>query len=215
MRKTIMHVLMVGAAVFVAVVGQGDANSAALAAAPAPTSKAASERSDSTAATPEQLKREKGNASARMQQDRRRFPRQDISDAEALYQVANKNWRSAEAKESLQNMIDKYPQFNRTGCGILYLGQMSEGDARIKYLIEAVEKHSDCYYMNGVQVGAFGRYLLAHTYLDQGKNAEAQKLFDEIRKDYRNAVTHRGDSLIAVMNAEGKSMNAGTQPSAE
>jgi TolA-binding protein len=215
MRKTIMHVLMVGAAVFVAVVGQGDANSAALAAAPAPTSKAASERSDSTAATPEQLKREKGNASARMQQDRRRFPRQDISDAEALYQVANKNWRSAEATESLQKMIAKYPQFNRTGCGILYLGQMSEGDARIKYLTEAVEKHSDCYYMNGVQVGAFGRYLLAHTYLDQGKNAEAQKLFDEIRKDYRNAVTHRGDSLIAVMNEEGKTMKAGTQPSAE
>jgi len=213
MRRTFIHVL-IGLGGLLAVEAIGIAVPLA-AAAEGPATKLADGNAKPTAATPEQLKREKGNASSRLQQDRRRFPRQDISDAEALYQVANKNWRSAEAKESLQKMIAKYPQFNRTGCGILYLGQMSEGDERIKYLSQAVEKHSDCYYMNGVQVGAFGRYLLAHTYLDQGKNADAQKLFDEIRKDYPNAITPRGDSLIAVMNEEGKSMRAGTQPSAE
>lgn len=207
MRRTFIHVLVV-------VIGLSVADLAVVTA-QAPATKPTMEEDRSTAAAREQLDREKGNAKARMAQDRRRFAKDDLADAERLYQVANRNWRSKEAKESLEQMIAKYPQFNRTGCAILYLGQMSEGDDRVKYLTDAITKHGDCYYMNGVQVGAFGRYLLGHTYLDQGKPAEAQKLFDEIRKDYPNAVTHRGDSLVAVMNAEGKSMRAGTQPTAE
>jgi TolA-binding protein len=210
MRKTLIYAL-VGAAMFVAVEMGGNA----LAAVQATTSKTVSEKSSATAATPEQLKREKGNASSRMQQDRRRFPRPDVADAEAMYQAASKNWRSAEAKQGVRTMSAKYPRFNRTGCAIMYLGQMAEGEERVRYLSEAIAKHGDCYFGNGVQVGSFGRYLLGHTYLDQGKDAEARKLFEEIRADYPNALTPGGASLVAVMKAEGRSMQAGTQPSGE
>jgi TolA-binding protein len=178
-----------------------------------PTSNATTtvKSASTTAATPAQLARERENAKVRMQQDRRRFPKDDLADAERLYQVANKNWRSAEARESLKTMVSKYPDFNRTGCALLYLGQMAEGNDRESYLTDAI-KHGDCYYGNGVQVGAFARYVLGHTYLDQGKKAEAQKLFDEIRANYSNALTHSGDSLVAVMREEGQAMKAGTQP---
>jgi hypothetical protein len=210
MRKTLIHALAV-AAVFMAVEMHGNA----LGAVQATTSKTASEKSSSTAAPPEQLKREKGNAASRMQQDRRRFARQDVADAEAMYQAASKNWRSAEAKQGVRTMSAKYPQFNRIGCALMYLGQRAEGEERVRYLSEAIAKHGDCYFGNGVQVGSFGRYLLGHAYLDQGKDAEARKLFDEIRADYPNALTPGGASLVAVMKAEGKSMQAGTQPAGE
>jgi hypothetical protein len=74
MRKVLIHAL-VSAAVLVAVEMHGNA----LGAMQAQTSKPASEESGATAATPEQLKREKGNASSRMQQDRRRFARQGVA----------------------------------------------------------------------------------------------------------------------------------------
>jgi parallel beta-helix repeat protein len=192
--------------------GAPEAKPAAAREAPATKPAAAADKSgSSTAATPEQLERERANAKMRMQQDRRRFAKDDLADAEKLYQVANKNWRSAEARESLEKMVSKYPDFNRTGCALLYLGQMSEGKDRENYLKQAI-KHGDCYYGDGVQVGAFARYLLGHTYRDQGNKAEAQKLFDDIRTSFSSAITHGGDSLVAVMREEGQTMKAGTQP---
>jgi hypothetical protein len=50
-------------------------------------------------------------------------------------------------------------------------------------------------YGDGVQVGAYARYLLALYYKEKGDNTRANSLFDEIRKDYPLAVDHRGKSL--------------------
>ena len=196
MRRTFIHVL-IGLGGLLAVEAIGIAVPLA-AAAEGPATKLADGNAKPTAATPEQLKREKGNASSRLQQDRRRFPRQDISDAEALYQVANKNWRSAEAKESLQKMIAKYPQFNRTGCGLLYLSQYARGEEREKYLKQAVEDYSDCFYGNGVQVGAFARYLLGHHYRDNGDVEKGNALLKEVVEKYPTSVTHKGDQLAKI-----------------
>ncbi|MGB7160745.1 MAG: hypothetical protein WBD40_21960 [Tepidisphaeraceae bacterium] len=164
----------------------------------APTSK-----SDSpTAAPAAQRDRQRNLARARMRKDSAKYSRDQIAEAEALYQVANKNWRSDEARASLKTMIEKFPDLNRTGCAVLYLAQWSRGDEREQLLKQAIEKYGDCYYGNGVQVGAFARYLLGHHYRDQGKAAEADKSFEEIRKGYAEAITHGGDSLVAVMQED-------------
>jgi len=44
-----------------------------------------------------------------------------LDEAEQLYQVANRKWGTREAIESLQTMIKKYPNLDRTAaqCSIL------------------------------------------------------------------------------------------------
>jgi TolA-binding protein len=142
-------------------------------------------------------------ARERMRQDLQKHNRAQLGEAEQLYQVANKNWRSDEAKQSLQQMVEKFPDVNRTGCAVLYLGQMSEGEERERLLKDAAEKYGDCYYGNGVQVGAYARFLLAHYYRETGKADEAKQLFDEIRTKYPDAIDHRGRSLVAQIPAAG------------
>jgi tetratricopeptide (TPR) repeat protein len=110
--------------------------------------------------------------------------------------VANKQWKSPEAREALEKLIQKYSKANRTGCAVLYLGQMSDGEEKEKYLKKAIEEFSDCWYGNGVQVGAMARFLLAGYYQQTGQEEEAARLYGEIREQYPNAVTHDGKSLI-------------------
>ena len=134
-------------------------------------------------------------ARQRMAQDSKKYTREQLREAEQLYQVANHNWRSPEAQESLKKMVEKYPDVNRTGCAILYLGQMSEGAEREKHLKEAIEKYSDCFYGNGVQVGAFARWLLGAYYQENNQPEKAKPLLDELLKDYPNAIGHHGELL--------------------
>lgn len=133
---------------------------------------------------------------ARIEQDRAKYNDQELSEIEKLYQVANRQWNSPEARESLRTLVEKYGQANRTGCAIMYLGQMTEDDEREKYLKKAISDFSDCFYGDGVQVGAYARFYLAYHYQRSGKDEEAQALFDEIRRDYPDAVDHKGRLLV-------------------
>ena len=145
-----------------------------------------------------QIDKEIAKARARMRQDGRKYSAEQLKDAEALYQVANKSWRSPEAEASLEQMVKKYPKFNRTGCGLLYLGQYTRGEEREKYLKQAVEDYSDCFYGNGVQVGAFARYLLGHHYRDNGDVEKGNALLKEVIEKYPTSVTHKGDQLAKI-----------------
>jgi TolA-binding protein len=135
-------------------------------------------------ASPEQLRaQQQAKARERMRRDSKAFSPQEVREIETLYQVANKKWQSQEAKDSLKTLVQKYRKANRTGCAILYLGQ-------------AIADHSDCFYGDGVQVGALARFFLGRAYLN-GENADkAKSLFDEIRKDYPDSIDHGGRSLI-------------------
>ena len=134
---------------------------------------------------------------ARMAADRKKYSDEQLREAETLYQIMNKNWRSEEGKVALKTMIEKYPDINRTGCARLYLGQVSQGEDKVQHLQEAIDKHSDCMYGDGVQVGAYARYLLGLHYKTAGEPAKAAALFEEIRKQYPYAVDHSGKSLEA------------------
>jgi hypothetical protein len=138
----------------------------------------------------------------KMAKDQAKYSAEQLRDAEKLYQVANQKWGSPEATESLQTMIQKYPDINRTGCATLYVAQRSEGDARARYLQDCIEKYNDCFYGDGVQVGAYARFLLAADYMRNGQEPKAAALYSELKTKYPDAVDHGGSLLADSIKAE-------------
>ena len=134
-------------------------------------------------------------AKERMREDSRVYSRDELREIESLYQVANKQWRTQEGKDSLKELIGKYNKANRTGCALLYLGQMSEGVEREEYLNQAIKDFSDCFYGDGVQVGAYARYYLAYHYKKSGEQDQADALFAELEEEYPDAIDHKGNLL--------------------
>lgn len=155
----------------------------------------------------EKLREEnKAKARERAAQDRGRYSSEQLAEIETLYQVANRNWRTPEAKASLTELLGKFDEANRTGCATLYMGQMSQGRERLDYLTRAVEKFSDCYYLNGCQVGGYGRFVLALTLWESGRKDEARELLDELRTKYKDAIDHRGRPMSQVAEAAEKEL---------
>ncbi len=144
----------------------------------------------------------------RMARDKKIYSEQELSEIEQLYQVANKKWNSQEAEDSLEKLIARYAKANRTGCAVLYLGQMSEGEQKEEYLKRAIKDFGDCMYGDGVRVGTFARYLLAMHYKETGKEDEAKRLIAELIKDYPDAVGHNGELLIEQIPED---LKAGTE----
>ena len=142
-------------------------------------------------------------ARERMRRDKGLYSPQELREIETLYQVANENWGTQEAQDSLKTLVQKYKKANRTGCAILYLGQMSVGDEAIAYLRRAIANHGDCFYGDGVQVGAFARFFLGKVYRANGNAEKAAMLFAEIRKDYPEAIDHNGRLLIEQLPPAG------------
>jgi parallel beta-helix repeat protein len=141
-------------------------------------------------------------ARTRAAQDTQYYNREQLAEIETLYQVANtKGKRSEEAKTNLKILLEKYDKSNRTGCGVLYLGQASEGDERLRYLTTAVEKYGDCYYFNGCQVGGYGRYLLALTLWDRGEKEKARAVLTELKTTYKDTTGHNGNRMGDVADA--------------
>jgi len=136
----------------------------------------------------------------RYAQDEQKYSKDQLQDAEQLYQVANQKWGSPEAVTSLQTMVKKYPDLDRTGCAVLYLADMSKGDDRAQYLQDCIEKYYDCFYGDGVQVGVYARYLLAGDYKGSGDTDKAKALFSEIKTQYPDAIDHRGKLLVDLIN---------------
>jgi len=140
----------------------------------------------------------------KMLQDRQKHTPEQLDEAESLYQVANQKWGSPEAAESLQKMIKKYPDINRTGCAMLYVAQRSQGDERAKYLQDCIEKYNDCFYGDGVQVGAYARFLLTEDYCSKGETQKAQALCNEIKAQYPDAVDHGGRLLVDSIKTDSR-----------
>lgn len=134
-------------------------------------------------------------ARKRMQEDAKTYTKDQLQNMETLYQAANKNLKGPDAKANLEKVVNDYPKSNRAGCALVYLGQITSGDQQITYLKKAIDEHSDCFYGNGVQVGAYARLLLSVRYANDGKKDEALKLLDELKKDYPRSQDHKGQPL--------------------
>ena len=141
-------------------------------------------------------------ARERMKKDLEVYSAAELREIESLYQVANTKWRTQQGKGSLELLIKKYDKANRTGCALLYLGQMSKGEEKERYLEDAIDDYSDCYYGNGVQVGPYARLLLAYHYNGTGEKDDAKELFEEVKKNFPDAISHKGVLLVDLIGKE-------------
>lgn len=137
----------------------------------------------------------------RYAQDRQKYTPDQLSDAENLMRIGDQKWGSPEAIEACQTMVKKYPGSDRAGCAVLYLADMSKGDERAKYLQDCIDQYNDCFYGDGVQVGAYARYLLAGDYQSNGETEKAKALYDEIKAKYADAIDHSGKLLVESIEA--------------
>lgn len=133
---------------------------------------------------------------ARFALDRDAYTSEQVLDAEKLYVLVSTKPSSMIASNSFQALLTNYPHMDRTGCAALYMAQRSQGDEHAKNLQECIDKYSDCMYGDGVQVGAFARFLLAREYSRLGLDKKAEALSDELKTQYPDAVDHAGTLLI-------------------
>jgi len=143
------------------------------------------------------VKQQQARAHERIMMDAEFHPRHDLNIIEKLYQTANQDWKAEDASKAVTLLTERYPRANRTGCAVLTLAQSTEGNEQLGYLKQAIEKYGNCYYSNGVQVGAYARLYLAMRHKRDGQNKDAAKLFEEIRTRYPDAVDHKGQLLTA------------------
>ncbi len=135
-------------------------------------------------------------ARERFAADAASFDRTTRREIERLYRKVSS--RSDESAEALKTLMEKYPKANRTGCAVMYAAQREKDTAERERLLKlAIASFGDCWYGDGAQVAPYARWYLAKLYERTGKPDEAKRLFDEIRTDYPNAVTHRGSSFSA------------------
>lgn len=155
--------------------------------------------------TPEEqaaLKKYQALARARMKEDRKLYSDEELKEIETLYQVANNNWNSEEAKESLKKLVAKYSKANRTGCAILYLGQMSGGDEGLLLLQRAIDEFADCYYGDGVNVGVYAKYHMLFRRAKAGEPDKARALAEELKTQHPDALAHGGYLLAPIIDEE-------------
>ena len=97
------------------------------------------------------------------------------------------------------NLIATYPKSNRAGCALVELARGSNGEARERYLKEAIASHGDAWFENGVQVGAIARALLSTHYAGQDRWDEAERLARELSDDYAGSIDESGWPLDDVL----------------
>ena len=140
----------------------------------------------------------------RLAQDQGKYSQQQLREAEQLYLVGNRKWGTPEAIASLKTVVQKYPGINFTGEAELNLAQMSQGDERDQYLQDCIDNYSDCFYDDGVLVGAYARFLLAEDLQNNGEREKAEALFSEIKSEYPGAIDHAGNLLVDDLKANRK-----------
>jgi len=136
-----------------------------------------------------------------MVEDREKYSREQLREAENLMRIADQDFGSPQASEALQTLLKNYPTSNRAGCAMLYVAQTSKGDSRLRSLRECIEKYNDCFYGDGVQVGAYARFLLAEDLTNKGEQKKAAALYSEIKTSYPDALDHRGNLLVDSIKA--------------
>jgi hypothetical protein len=139
-----------------------------------------------------------------MDRDSRIFPLKKFHELEADYQAASDHFRKEDAKTGLETFLKKWTKGNRVGCATLYLAQKSKGEDREKLLRECIGKYSDCYYLNGAQVGGLARLFLWDDLKSAGKTDEAEKLLAELKTKFALCNDHNGHLIVEIVTGDAK-----------
>ena len=136
-------------------------------------------------------------AKERLNEEREKFKSEDIARAEVMYQRANKMLSDDRSKPPLDSIVLLYPQLNRAGCAQLYRAQQETGIEKERLLKDCINRFFNCCYFDGAQVGALAMFQLAYYYRYMSKEEEAEKLFKQLRRSYKGAIGHDGETLVS------------------
>ena len=145
----------------------------------------------------EVAEQQKELARERIMMDGEYLSRLDLNLIEKAYHIANQDWKSGEAQKALSLLTEKYPKANRTGCAVLAMAQVKEGQEQIRLLKIIIQDYGTCYYASGVNVGAYARLYLGMRYKKDGEDDAAAKLFEALRTNFPHAVDHKGQLLTS------------------
>ena len=140
----------------------------------------------------------------RQSQDRANFSPVLLRELEDLYQIANIQSKTPEAKAGLEKLIkdSRFEKTNRFGCALIYLATIS-GTMNVEELLKkAVEEYSDCWYGDGVNVGAYATYLLGGYYHGLANKEAAKQCFSQLKTKYPDAIGHAGQILVDKIPSE-------------
>jgi beta-lactamase regulating signal transducer with metallopeptidase domain len=135
----------------------------------------------------------------RRELDRQKYTQEQLAKAEEMMATADRQFGSAACIETLKQMVEKFPNANRAGCALLYLAQSTTGPESEGYFMDCIQKYDDCYYGDGVRIGAFARFCLANYYNATNEDEKAEALYKEIKDNYSDAIDHNGQLLINII----------------
>jgi hypothetical protein len=79
------------------------------------------------------------------------------------------------------------------------LAYYQKGNKQETSLLKVISKYSDCYYGDGVNVGACAKYFLARYYLSRNKMEKVQSILNDLRKNHRTAISHNQKNLASLV----------------
>ncbi len=134
----------------------------------------------------------KKKAKARALEDDKYYTSQERRELAELYMSWYKTKKVNEQKAIAQKFLRRYPKANAAGWVQLNLAHISPRQEEIKLLKQAIKDYNDCYYLNGVQVGALARSRLVKCLNRIGKKEEAEKYLRELKESYPTATDYYG-----------------------
>lgn len=141
-------------------------------------------------------KNEKYNAMQRFLLDADFYSRNQLIIIEKLYKDFQNKTSKSISNDALNKLRITYPNSNRTGCAHLTYALSIKGKEKQRLLIECIDKYKDCYFLDGVNVGAYAKLYLALALYVDGYDEKADLLIMELRNTYPHAIDHNGRRLI-------------------
>jgi hypothetical protein len=153
-------------------------------------------------------------ARARMEAEAVAFSAAELADIEARYASAYTSnglfsfLRLPGAEQILEDLVQRYPRANRSGCSLLQLAQQTSGARREAALRRAIRFDGDAWFENGVQVAALARALLAVHLAGLDRFDEAEQVAAELVTRFPGAIDQTGatldDTLAAIKLLRGR-----------
>ncbi len=134
----------------------------------------------------------------RMDKDAIFYSKEERVEIEKLYQF----WKTRKGKERQAiaiTLLRRFPKANRTGCTLYLLALDNARQKRIDLLKQVIQNHSDCWFGNGMQVGATARYHLIRILMETGKQEEAEQYREELNTLFPDAVDGIGKRFSELL----------------
>jgi TolA-binding protein len=124
------------------------------------------------------------------------FSEAELTELDTLFKAATQQWNKPEGEAALAALAEKFPKADRTGAAYLQVGQMRKDEQGEAFLRLAAEKYPDACNLAGVRIAPVARFMLGMRLWNGNRKDEARTIFEDLRKNFADAVGPRGNLLV-------------------